>query len=212
MMARQLRKPSGVAGHKVGLMMNKANEFLYEFTLKQMQLQPGTKILEIGFGNGRFFDKLFAAAPGLSACGIDFSATMASEARRNNATAINEGRLQIVQGSSAAMPFPDQYFDRIFCINVIYFWDEPQRHLEEIKRVLKPGGKFLATIRTRESMELMPFTKYGFTGYTPGEWEKQVRETGLQFLEAIPIDEPEVEFKEKLFRVQSLCLVAENKK
>ncbi len=77
-------------------------------------------------------------------------------------TNIADGKLILQLGSSDKLPFADNSFDKVFCINVVYFWDEPQKHLQEISRVLKPGGKFYATIRTKESMELMPFTKYGF--------------------------------------------------
>ncbi len=58
-MARQLRKPSGAMGNKVGEMMNKANAFLYDFAFDCMKIKHGEAILEIGFGNGIFFEKVF---------------------------------------------------------------------------------------------------------------------------------------------------------
>lgn len=210
-MARQLRKPAGAFGSKVGHMMNKANEFLYDFTINTMQLTGEEKILEIGFGNGKFFDKLFAAAPGLHITGLDFSHTMVNAAKENNQLSVNTGSLVITQGSSHQMPFANNSFDKIFCINVIYFWDEPHLHLQEISRVLKPGGRFFATIRTKESMEQMPFTKYGFTRYNENEWKQLVEQNRLSYYKGVEIDEPEVDFEGKPFRVQSLCLVAEKK-
>jgi SAM-dependent methyltransferase len=57
------------------------------------------------------------------------------------------------------------HFDRIFCINVIYFWDDPAAHLREVRRVLKPGGTFTAVFRTRAAMVKMPFTQFGFAMY-----------------------------------------------
>ena len=56
-----------LSGHKVGEMMNKANEFLYDFTSSTMELTENQTILEIGFGNGNFFDKLFSKANNLKA-------------------------------------------------------------------------------------------------------------------------------------------------
>jgi len=210
-MARQLRKPGGSFGNKVGLMMNKANEFLYDCTINTMQLTGDDKLLEIGFGNGKFFDKLFAAAPGLHVTGLDFSHTMVNAAKENNQLSVNEGRLVISQGSSDRMPFANNSFDKIFCINVIYFWDEPHLHLQEISRVLKPGGRFFATIRTKESMEQMPFTQYGFTKYNENEWKELVEQNRLSYYKGVEINEPEVAFEGKPFRVRSLCLVAEKK-
>ena len=165
-MAKQLHRPSGSVGHKVGEMMNKANEFLYDFTSSKMELADNQTILEIGFGNGKFFDKLFSKANNLKITGLDFSETMLKEAQKNNSKSIADERLILQLGSSNNLPFADNSFDKVFCINVLYFWDEPQKHLQEISRVLKPGGKFYATIRTKESMELMPFTKYGLQNTT----------------------------------------------
>ncbi len=207
-MARQLRKPGGAMGHKVGLMMNKANAFLYDFTLHTMQLSSGDAVLEIGFGNGMFFEKIFSKTSDLKITGLDFSAKMLKEAQENNQQLINTGKLNLAAGSSSQMPFGDNSFDKIFCINVIYFWDEPLQHLQEIKRVLKRGGKFFATFRTKESMEKMPFTKYGFTSYTENSWKALVEQSGLQLHQALLTDEPEANFKGNSFRVQSYCLVA----
>ncbi len=207
-MARQLRKPGGAMGNKVGLMMNKANESLYDFTLDTMQLAPGERLLEIGFGNGKFFSKVFSKAADLHISGLDFSTTMVQAARVDNEQPVKENKLALVQGSSSEMPFADNSFDKIFCINVVYFWDEPQPHLQEIKRVLKPGGQFFATIRTKESMDQMPFTQYGFTKYTEQSWKEVIEKNGLRFEKATSLHEPELEFDGKPFVVQSLCLAA----
>jgi ubiquinone/menaquinone biosynthesis C-methylase UbiE len=211
MMAKQIRQPSGPVGHKVGEMMNKANEFLYDFTSATMELTENQSILEIGFGNGKFFDTLFAKAKNMKITGLDFSETMFKEAQKNNSKNIADGNLTLQLGSSDKLPFKDNSFDKVFCINVVYFWDEPQKHLQEISRVLKPGGKFYATIRTKESMELMPFTKYGFTKYNEEEWKQLINKNPFTFIKAERIDEPAVDFDNKSFQVQSLCLVAEKK-
>lgn len=216
MMAKQLRRPSGVIGDKVGNMMNKANEFLYDFTIGVMNPSDNQSILEIGFGNGKFFDKIFPKAKGLKVTGLDFSETMFNAARENNKEAIANGNLNLQMGSSDKLPFPDNSFDKIFCINVIYFWDEPQKHLQEMQRVLKPGGRFYATVRTKESMLKMPFTKYGFSFYDTENWKTQIDKCGLTFVEEHPVDEPVIDLKgmyldkDKIV-VQSLCTVAEKK-
>jgi len=130
-MARQLRKPSGAMGNKIGEMMNKANAFLYDFAFDCMKIKPGEAILEIGFGNGNFFEKVFAKADGLQLSGIDFSETMVKGATKKNQSLITSGKLQLQHGSSDLLPFADNSFDTVFCINVVYFWDTPQTHLQE---------------------------------------------------------------------------------
>ncbi len=216
MMAKQLRRPSGMMGGKVGSMMNKANEFLYDFTLGVMQPANNDAILEIGFGNGKFFDKIFSKAEGLKVTGLDFSETMLNAAKENNKETVANGKLTLQFGSSDKLPFPENSFDKIFCINVIYFWDEPILDLKEMYRVMKPGGRFYATVRTKESMLKMPFTQYGFSFYESNNWKRLLNETGLTFIEENPVNEPVVDpkaigFEGNKVSIQSLCVVAEKK-
>lgn len=206
-MARQLRKPSGEAGIKTGLMMNKANAVLYDFTLDCMQLQNNERVLEIGFGNGYLFDKVLSRAAGLQLFGLDYSADMVRMAHEHNRELISKGFLSLTQGSSNSMPYPDGHFDKIFCINVVYFWDAPSPHLQEIKRVLKPGGQFFATVRSKESMAQMPFTQYGFTAYTPDSWKALIEANGLHWVTALVNDEPGMVFNDEVIQLKSYCLV-----
>ncbi len=208
-MSRQLRKPTGAIGRKTGLLMNKANSFLYDATLQEMNLINTDAVLEIGFGNGMFFDKIFKQTPGITITGIDYAPSMVYEARKINAEKIAQHKLILHLGSSSKLPFADASFNKIFCINVIYFWDNAAEHLQEIKRVLKPGGKFFATIRSKESMQQMPFTKYNFKMYTVGEWISLLQENKMNFAAAKQIDEPIVDFKGSSFQINSICLIAE---
>ena len=209
--AKQLRQPHGAAGVKVGIMMNNGNEILYDFTCNVMQMENNESVLEIGFGNGQFFNKLFSKAENLKVTGIDFSETMLKEAEEKNKTTIASGKLTLGFGNSDHLPFADNSFDKVFCINVIYFWDQPQKHVEEINRVLKPGGKFYATIRSKQSMDLMPFTKYGFTKYAEQDWKEVLNKTPLNFLKTERLTEPAMEYDKQTLNFYSLCLVAEKK-
>lgn len=210
-MAKQLRKPRGRLGSKVGNMMNRANVFLYDFTLDLVKPAKNESILEIGFGNGKFFDKIFARAAGLKITGLDYSLAMLDAAKENNKKVVASGDLSLLLGSSDQLPFADNSFDKIFCINVIYFWDQPQQHLQEIKRVLKPGGSFYSTVRTRESMLKMPFTKYGFAFYDSVKWKTYIESINMVYIDEYPTDEPVVELDGNKFIVQSLCVVAQKK-
>ena len=207
--ANQLRKPSGLLAKKVGNKMNEINGFLYDFTIDTMKLTDNNTILEIGFGNGNFFDKLFSKAKLLKISGLDFSKEMVSAATENNSEAISSGNLNLKFGGSDKIPFPDNSFDKVFCINVIYFWEQPDKHLKEIFRVLKPNGKFYSAIRTKESMLQMPFVNYGFTIYTQQEWINILEQNKLKFTDAFKNSEPEVELNGNHYNLESLCIIAE---
>ncbi len=207
-MAAQLRKPHGAMARKVGERMNAANRFLYEGTWKALDLHDGMRVLEIGFGNGRFFDALAHQANGLELHGLDFSAEMVKESSRHNASRIAAGGLSLAQGASDRMPYADAFFDRIFCINVVYFWDDPAAHLRELRRVLKPDGTFTAVLRTRASMERLPFAAHGFTMYEQADWERVLRDNAFAALRTTVLQEPGVEYEGRKFEPESLVVVA----
>jgi SAM-dependent methyltransferase len=206
--ARLLRKPEGKAGLEVARRMNTANEFLYDFTLDEMLISDHQTILEIGFGNGKFFYKQFNRAEGLTITGLDFSEDMIHAARDLNQDYLNQERLLLVKGQSDKMPFGNASFDSVFSINVAYFWDDPQAHLTEIHRVLKPGGRLYTTIRTPESLATMPFSQYGFRTYTVEEWKFLCHLNNLSFIRSSHVHEPEIP---PAGSIRSVCLVAEKK-
>ena len=179
-MAEQLRKPTGNLGSSVGDSMNRSNEPMYQQVLDHMQLKSGEHVLEIGFGNGKLFQKLFATAEHLQIAGIDYSLDMVQAAEENNAQAISSGSLELRQGNSDSIPFPDNSFDKVFCCNVIYFWENPADHLKEIYRVLKPGGIFYVGFRNRKTMSAFPFTQFGFILYEEDEWKKILEENNFK--------------------------------
>ena len=209
MIAKQLRQPSGKMGEAVGCKMNESNGFLYDFIIEAMQLKDNDSVLEIGFGNGKFFDKVFAKAKNLKISGIDFSSTMLKAAQKNNIQAIEEDRLDICFGDCEVLPFNDNSFDKVFCINVVYFWQNPTDNLMEIHRVLKPGGKFYTGIRHKDSMKYMPFTQFGFTMYDEESWKTQLVRNLFKFSDVLTIEEPPIEFNGDYFTPTSLCFVAQ---
>lgn len=207
-MARLLRKPEGKAGLEVARRMNTANEFLYDFTLDEMLISDRHSILEIGFGNGKFFYKQFNRADELRITGLDFSDDMIRAAADMNQEYLHQERLVLVKGQSDKMPFGNASFDTVFSINVAYFWDDPQAHLTEIHRVLKPGGRLYTTIRTPESLAAMPFSQYGFKTYTVEEWKFLCHLNNLSFIRSSQVHEPE---NPSSGSIRSVCLVAEKR-
>jgi SAM-dependent methyltransferase len=207
--AEQLRKPSGRFAKDISLSMNHFNEVLYEHTIKTMQLKEGEHLLEIGYGNGKFFKKLFNEAENLKISGIDFSDKMFKAAKVNNKDLISAEKLLLHLGNSSKLPFPDAVFDKVFCINVIYFWEKPEAHLSEIHRVLKPGGRFYTAVRAKESMLKFPFIAHGFTLYDDKEWEAVLSLNNFILQETDKSEDPEVEINGQMEQLTSVCFVAQ---
>jgi len=210
-LARQLRKPTGAMGLEVARRMNTNNEFLYNFTLDEMMIRDNQTILEIGFGNGRFFKKHYDFAENLRVTGIDISDDMLAEAREFNRDLIRDKQLELLKSASNQMPFPDNNFDKAFSINVAYFWNDPQEHLSEIARVLKPGGRLYTTIRSAESLSRMPFSQYGFSSYSEQDWKLLCHLNDLSFIRSSLVVEPDLPGAE-FTGIRSFCFVAEKMK
>ncbi len=90
---------------------------------------------------------------------------MVKEASLFNAALIAEGKVEIKLGSSASIPYADAMFDRALALNTLYFWDNPSADLAEIRRVLKPGGRFVLGSISPSSTKTNPVFKHGFRFY-----------------------------------------------
>lgn len=209
--AAQLRKPSGDFAANVGEKMNLVNEALYDLTAETMQLQNNERLLEIGFGTGAFFKKLYGHADNLKVSGIDFSEEMVGMAEANNGKAIDTGTLNIKWGKSEDIPFPNSTFDKVFCNMVIYFWDQPDKHLREVHRVLKPEGMFYTGIRSRESMLVFPFVEHGFNLYEAEQWKGMLAENGFSVTNEKIAKDPKLDFEGDTLRLESRCIAASKK-
>ena len=193
---------------KVGERMNAANRSLYEGAWKALDLHDGMSVLEIGFGNGLFFGDLARQVRNLKLHGLDFSKDMVEQATARNKNLIASDNLSLAHGPSDRMPFPDASFDRIFCINVVYFWDDPIAHLREVRRALKPGGTFTAVLRRRSSMEKLPFAPFGFAMYEQADWESVLRANGFMPTRTTLLRDAEVEYEGKKYAPESLVMTA----
>ncbi|MDX1641826.1 MAG: methyltransferase domain-containing protein [Balneolaceae bacterium] len=212
--AQQLRKPSGDFAAEIGKKMDMVNKPLYDLTFEVMEFKKNDSVLEIGFGTGKFFDRLFEENNAIKVSGIDYSKEMVETAKENNQELISKRKLNIKLGNSEAIPFPDQSFDKVYCNMVVYFWDEPDVHLKEIRRVLKPEGTFYTGIRTRESMLAFPFVEFGFNLYSIKEWKEILNQNGFNIQETHKRSDPEIDNPEQdtKLRLQSCCIIADKPK
>lgn len=183
--AGQLRKPEGEDGVRVALAMNKSNAALYDMLLNFLHIQPGDRILEIGFGNGYFIPALFDREATIRYTGLDMSETMVNEATRENDARIVDGSIELHLGTAEAMPFADSSFTKVFAANVLYFWDTPSVALTAIHRVLEKDGELVLAIRSKETMEKLPFSAHGFTMYSADSAKQLMEDNGFRVSEII---------------------------
>jgi len=148
--ARQGRKPTGLFGRLVGNIMSRETAAANDIAIALLNVCPGDRVLDIGTGHGRSLGLLAELnAPG-TVFGLDFSETMRHIAKRKNKSLIKQGRVKLLPGTSDNLPFPDCSFDKIMSVHTIYFWEDVQRHIDEIYRVTAPGGQVVLGFRPDE--------------------------------------------------------------
>lgn len=105
---------------------------------RALQLAPTTKLLDVACGPGNFtsFFGSQLGADGL-AIGLDFSAPMLQQAVRHNLG----DNVAYIRGDARTLPFDDGTFEAVCCFAALYLVPEPYKVLDEIIRVLAPGGR-----------------------------------------------------------------------
>ena len=178
-LGRQLSKPTGFWGLILGRLMNKNNYPMYLDAYQLLEFEKDDEVLEIGFGNGAFIKEIVELTESGMYSGIDISDTMLKTAKNRNKILINNGKVKLVKAHAGKIPFKDHSFDKVFTINTIYFWEQPNQVMHEIKRVLKPGGVFVVGLGTKEAMEKNEYFEERFTLYTKEEVEKLFIDAGF---------------------------------
>ena len=104
------------------------------------QIPPGGRVLEVAPGPG-YFAIALAKLGSYRVTGLDISRTFVDLARRNAADA--RVSVDFQHGNAAEMPFAPESFDFVFCRAAFKNFAEPVRALQEMYRVLAPGGRAL---------------------------------------------------------------------
>lgn len=165
-LATQLRCPSGTDAHEFGKRMYESNRNMIAKTLDFLQLQPRDCVLELGFGNGRHIAGLMERYNIQTYEGLELSDAMIHEASVLNRDLIQQRRVVLNRIEKDVIEKPAGSFDACFSVNTLYFWDDVMLYLNQIYRILKPGGQLVLTFIARESAEKLAFTQHGFHLHT----------------------------------------------
>ena len=104
---------------------------------EMLEVTPGDRVLDVGCGPGNFTRRFAAAADDGLVVGVDASKTMLARAVAQPTTP----NVAYVRCDAADLPFRDGSFDAVCCFAALYLVEEPMRALDQIARVLAPGGR-----------------------------------------------------------------------
>lgn len=108
----------------------------------------GQRVLEIGCGMGLHASLFAKAGARITTVDLTFRASQLAHHRftQENISA------SVVQADGEKLPFPEQTFDRVWSWGVIHHSANTEAIVQEILRILKPGGFFQAMVYHRRSI------------------------------------------------------------
>ncbi|MBR5954301.1 MAG: class I SAM-dependent methyltransferase [Methanobrevibacter sp.] len=137
---KNARKPVGELGHQILDRMNESHERMAQWGVSHFKINEDDLILDIGCGGGRNLERFASQITEGKVVGLDYSEVSVEKSVELNQKAVDEGKVEVIQGSVSEMPFEDESFDIITGFETIYFWPDFINDLKEVNRVLKRDG------------------------------------------------------------------------
>lgn len=134
----------------------KVEDHRYKFepfihSVAQFPRHHGKRILEVGVGAGT--DHLQWAKCGAACHGVDLTQAAIETTKAHLALYGFESKLNHINAEE--IPYEDNYFDLVYSWGVIHHSENPQKILDEIRRILKPGGVFVGMMYKRYSIKTL---------------------------------------------------------
>jgi ubiquinone/menaquinone biosynthesis C-methylase UbiE len=208
-LAELLKKPQGELAIQVGEKLNEVNETINQLSIDALDLKPGDKVLEIGMANGYFVRYLFAKQNNITYTGCDYSVKMVYEANRINEELVKQEKAEFILADAAELPFAEQVFDKIMVVATLYYFDKLEDVFSEFRRVLKPHGQLLVSIRPRSVMELFGTSDFSDHMFSREELRELISSQGFGILSEQEHQEPDIKMLEEYVPATSIIVVAE---
>lgn len=136
---------------------------LIPWLFQKYEFCAGFNILELGCGNAKQWEENFEKLPANCTLTLtDFLEGMVDTVRSKFS---NKSNVQVLQADIQDIPFDDASFDAVIANHMLYHVPDLDKALSEVKRVLKPGGKFYATTNGNGGMQT--FLKAAFKAVNP---------------------------------------------
>jgi len=133
--------------------------------------------LDIGTGPGVIPIMLAAGVPGLRLTGVDLSEPMLQKAREAAEEAGVADRLDFRVGDAKSLPFSEQSFDLVLCNSLLHHLPDALALLNEISRLVRPGGAILLRDLRRPSRLEFPLHALWFGRHYSGVMSQLYRDS-----------------------------------
>lgn len=174
----QCARPKGALGRVMLSFMNYTHAPLTNWGLKLVDVQDGWTMLDVGCGGGFTIRRLLKRSQDAKVYGIDISEESVAKAKKVNAEVLDK-QVFVTQGSAEKLPYENEKFDLVTAVETVYFWPNLPGCLQEVHRVLKPGGKFAILVEVVDSDSKWTSVVEGMTAYTPEQIKSLLDDAGF---------------------------------
>jgi len=178
----QCARPEGKLGRVMLSFMNYTHAPLTNWGLKLVDVQDGWTMLDVGCGGGFTIRRLLKRSKGAMVYGIDISEESVAKAKKVNTDVLDQ-QVFVTLGSAEKLPYEDGKFDLVTAVETVYFWPNLPDCLQEVRRVLKPGGKFAILVEVVDSDSKWTSIVEGMTAYSPEDLKKLLDDAGFTLTE-----------------------------
>ncbi|WP_257140953.1 class I SAM-dependent methyltransferase [Bacillus sp. AFS015802] len=152
-MQKQFKRPNGILGWFVGKVMEFDNRKINNWSIKQLSIKNGERILEVGYGPGYCIKRISNRFPDTLVDGVDISETMKETAQSKNHKAIEKGKVRLFVKDITRFELDNVQYDRIFSVNNYPLWNDRKKSLSHLYKMLKKEGTLLITVQPRGDEE-----------------------------------------------------------
>ena len=147
-----------------------------------LSLRGDERVLDVACGTGALIEWLLDRHPSLQVAGVDLSGAMLEVARQK----LEDTDASLIQAPADAIPLPAAAFDVVVCANAFHYFVRPEAVLAEVRRVLRPGGRFVLLDWSRDFWicklydAVLPHLDPAYQGcYTQAELHGLLEEAGF---------------------------------
>ena len=124
----------------------------FPWIFRQCEIHPGMRILEVGCGDGALWIQNRERLPeDIQVILSDVSEGMLRDARR--ALGTEDSRFDFRVLDCQQIPYPENTFNLVVANHVLFYCDDLQKAVSEIRRVLKPGGRLVCSAYGNDHMK-----------------------------------------------------------
>ena len=160
--ARELFAPLGPTYDRYAALLSFGQDPRWRrFLVSRIEAGPEARVLDVATGTAAVAIEL-VRQHGCSVVGLDQSPEMLAEGRDRVGRAGLADRIELVEGRAEQLPFADGEFDAMTFTYLLRYVDDPEATLEELARVVRPGGT-IASLEFGVPPGLLP--RWGWRAY-----------------------------------------------